>query len=182
MVGALDQSALMRHAHLRHRAAVGGGGQYAHLSVGGYPNLSVGAAQALAGSVPGQGAGWNLNDQAPLNVRQWPFGILSVAMGTLTSTTISVIAPIVFTPVRIMLFETAAGDTVVNTLIIGQRPQQVSTQYPIPSRMFQNTATDSLVSFDTATTGQSLILQVSNVSGSTSTFSGGVIAVCAPNQ
>lgn len=181
MVGAMGQAAHMRHAHLRNRGASVG---YQNLSVGagGYANLSVGAAQALQGSVPGQGAGWQMSDNAPLNVRQWPFGIASLAMGTATSATTSITAQIVFTPVRLMLFETAAGDTTISTLVIGQRPQQVSTQYAIPSRVFQNTATDSLVSFDTATTGQSLILTVNNVSGSTTTFTGGVIAVCAPNQ
>lgn len=153
-------------AALRRRASmVGAMGFQTPQLVGyaGYPQLvggPGGGAVALQGQNPGS-AGTVMIPGQPQDSRLWilPFPATSVGGGGVGTASANVQVPLC-RPNRLILTE-STGPSSLTDITIGQRSQFIATGN-CPIAAFGPTAVDTLINFDTATTGQNVNLFYAN--------------------
>lgn len=149
----------------RRRSMVGAMGFRTPQLVGaGYPSL-VGAAPmggpvSLLGQNPGS-MGTAIVPGQPTEARLWilPFPATNVGAGGVATQSIASQVPLT-RPNRLIITETT-GPSSLTDIQIGQRSQFIAAG-SCPIAAFGPTAVDTLVSFDTATTGQNINLFLAN--------------------
>lgn len=111
----------------------------------------------------------------PNIARDYPIGFVSSApigaglVGIITS-----FPQIVFRGERLIVPSDIAGQFVLNTIVVGKNPQQVSTD-PIPCRVFDERGVGVRLSMDTAQISQQIVLNVTNIGGAPATFRAAII-------
>jgi hypothetical protein len=81
---------------------------------------------------------------------------------------------IVFRPERLVIPSDIAGQFLVNQIIVGKNPQQVSAD-PIPGRVFDERGVGVRLSMDTAQISQQITLNVTNIGGAPAVFRAAMI-------
>jgi hypothetical protein len=115
----------------------------------------------LSGTMPYSGASISFEQQAPENLRKWVLGFGS------TTVAASATAPIVsrpqtwFRPDRLVIPSTQSPNFLVADIKIGNRSQLMNVN-AATAQLFIETATDSMVTFDTADGGIDVTLVVTN--------------------
>lgn len=111
----------------------------------------------------------------PTRAREYPIGFVSAIPVPAGGTATVISRPqIVFRGERLLIPSDIAGQFVVNQLIVGKNPQQVSSD-PIPGRVFDERGVGVRMSMDTAQISQDIAILVTNIGGAPATFRAAII-------
>jgi len=111
----------------------------------------------------------------PSKARDYVLGLNSTAAINAGAPGTAVSFPqIVFRPERLVIPSDIAGQFLVNQIIVGKNPQQVSAD-PIPGRVFDERGVGVRLSMDTAQISQQITLNVTNIGGAPAIFRAAMI-------
>lgn len=111
----------------------------------------------------------------PSKARDYVLGLNSTAAINAGAPGTAVSFPqIVFRPERLVIPSDIAGQFLVNQIIVGKNPQQVSAD-PIPGRVFDERGVGVRLSMDTAQISQQITLNVTNIGGAPAVFRAAMI-------
>lgn len=111
----------------------------------------------------------------PSKARDYVLGLNSTAAIAAGAPGTAVSFPqIVFRPERLVIPSDIAGQFLVNQIIVGKNPQQVSAD-PIPGRVFDERGVGVRLSMDTAQISQQITLNVTNIGGAPAVFRAAMI-------
>jgi hypothetical protein len=130
-----------------------------------------GNAYPLQGATPG-GAQLQAVETSPTDLNRFPFPMPAATIAATSAGVSNATAQVVTKPVRLVMSE-SAGPSSLTDISIGIFSQFGSLTGNFPISAFSNNATDSLVGFRTAQTGQAIVLSLFNSgAGATTVLSG----------
>lgn len=178
-MNAYQQMLLARSAHVAGLQLVGAvqpsfGQQLYAPNAPGVQNAVAQSGQPLAGLNPGS-AGSYIQQTQPTQVRRFPFPMPSTTLAAGASGTSVANAQVPTKPVRLIMAETT-GPSSLTDITIGIKPQFAALVGNYPIAAFGATATDTMTGFDTAQTGQAIVLSLTNAGGASSVITAGFLA------
>jgi len=149
-----------------------GGGMVPHQAL-----QALQSGQALGAQAPvfAGAAAQQIQVYAPTQTNRFPFPMPQTSLAAGASGTSAANAQVPTKPQRLIMTE-STGPTSLTDITIGVRPQFAALTGNFPIAAFGATATDSMVNFDTAQTGQAIVLSLTNGGASATVVVAGFLA------
>lgn len=115
----------------------------------------------LSGTMPYSGANPGFQPSQPSQLRKWVVGFGSTSVSSSSSANLTTAPQTWFRPDRLVIPSGQSANFSVTDIKIGNRSQLLNVN-SIPATMFDQTAVDSMVTFDTADPAVTITVSVTN--------------------